>query len=1158
MIPGEMMMKLTRLSLGMIAMAALVQGAAAATYANKSIAFNWVDTSTHAHVGYNTTPYKMNSTIAPGTACGTAPPILDDTISDNIPIGFNFNYGGVVFTAARIMSNGRLQFNNNTACGYGSPVQQLPYVYYNSATDNLDYTMRIYGNDLDPTPQADAPYTTACASTATCYMSYASIGTAPNRQFVVTWNNIPEWAAGGSTSGDYNLQLILNEDGTFIYQYGSDTPGPQATTAQVGWQISQNDYDIPSVGLPANNSAILFYIPSPVAQYHFEQAAWTASGQVVDTSGSTPAYNGTALGTATPGPGFVCNGAVIPYNNKVNTIDAIDTGIPVPTALGGVGTIDFWYQANAAWVGGGAAQLLDATTTNNRWFFAVKLNNGHVRFVITDSNGNNHVAETGVNNIPAGSWTHIALTWNFNALAGANKDHMSIYINGVQTRLLTFTSNGTVSPQVGTLYLGDNRSNFTGQGGTVDSANGTLDEVNIYDFEGGSGLIQRDMNYTASCGSLDHIVIQSSGSGLTCAASTLTVVACQDAACTIPYTGGVTGTLAASGTPAVNWDGTTGGSTGSGFVIPAGTSLVTKNVQVATAGTVTFGVSSAVPAPFNATVCNFGSPACTFTANTAGFIYSDTSSPGNVYAIPPQYSGIPTATLYLRAVQASTTNAAVCTPAIVSSTAAVNIGYTCNNPATCQPGNLATINSTAVAPAGTPVSLGFDANGSAPITVRYDDVGQITLNASATVTPFGGATPVALSGSSNAYTVAPHHFGFSAISAAPIRAGSNFTATITAYNGLATPTATANYGLESPAQGVTLTQTLVQPTGTGASAGALGPASFTPYSGGTTTATTSWSEVGLITLTASNNNYLGSGLPASGTSANIGAFIPDHYTTVVTQACSAGGFSYSGQPFAVQINAMNGAAAITQNYDGTANTSPNFANTVTLADASGSTAGTLAPATVPASAFSAGTANATPAYTFTSRSTPPTPITLRATYTNSTPAYTVTSSGFSEGGTAIFSGRARLKNAHGSENLALPVPFSTEYWLNGWVTNNADSCTGDVTLGASNALSVSLSASPVTCVQDSGSPGLSGAGCAAAGPAAQRFIKGGTAGFAGNFNLWLKAPGGSNSGAVTVTGNVPAWLQYPWLGGAAINPAALATFGIYKGPNQFIYQRENY
>jgi MSHA biogenesis protein MshQ len=35
-------------------------------------------------------------------------------------------------------------------------------------------------------------------------------------------------------------------------------------------------------------------------------------------------------------------------------------------------------------------------------------------------------------------------------------------------------------------------------------------------------------------------------------------------------------------------------------------------------------------------------------------------------------------------------------------------------------------------------------------------------------------------------------------------------------------------------------------------------------------------------------------------------------------------------------------------------------------------------------------------------------------------------------------------------------------------------------------------------------------------------------------------------------------LQYPWGGGAAINPNARATFGVYKGANEFIYQRENY
>ncbi|MEO6975337.1 MAG: LamG domain-containing protein, partial [Gallionella sp.] len=925
------------------------QEAGAVTYANKSITYNWVSTSAHAHVGYNTTPYKMNGTIAPGTACGTTPPILDDTISDAIPIGFNFNYGGIVFTTARIMSNGRLQFNNNTACGYGSPVTQLPYVYYSSTTNNLNYTMRIYGNDLDPTPQANASYSTACKLTSVCYMSYATIGTAPNRQFVATWNSIPEWAAGGSTSGNYNLQIILNEDGTFVYQYGSDTPGPQATLAQVGWQVDQTDYDIPNVGLPANNSAILFYIPSPVAQYHFQQSAWTAPGQVLDTSGSTPVYNGTALGGATPGTGYACNGAVIPNNTKTNTIDAIDTGIPVPTGLGGAGTIDFWYRANAAWTGGDA-QLLDASTSQNQWFFLVKLNNGSLRFVITDSNGTDRIVQTSANNIAAGTWAHIAVTWNFNALAGSNQDHMRIYINGVQAVQSAFTTSGTISSSVDTLYLGDNRSVHTGSSGTGNSANGTLDEFNIYDFEGGTGLIQRDMNYAASCGP-DHLVIQSSGTGLTCAANTLTVVACQDAACSSNYIGGVTGTLNASGTPAVNWDGTTGGATGAGFVIPAGSGSVPKNVQVATTGTVTFGVTTATPAPINPTTCNFGTPACTFTSNTAGFIVSN-SATGSAYTIPSQVSGIATPSLYLRALQTSTTNPAVCTPAIIGSTTSVNMGYTCNNPTTCQAGNLTTINATTIAGSpnsnpkqySTPVSLTFDSNGSAPITARYDDVGQITLNANATVTPFSGATPVALTGSSNAIFVAPHHFGISSVTTAPIKAGNNFSATVTAYNGLAIPTVTKNFGLESPAQSVVVSYTKCQPTGTNSSPGSFSGSVTLPFASGSATASNlNWSEVGNGDVLATNSNYLSSGLSATGNTGtggtvcngagNVGRFIPDHFDTIVTLAsgvpmpCPSGltcptqysGFVYSGQTFTVNVyarNAFGGPGGTTVNYDG--------------------------------------------------------------------------------------------------------------------------------------------------------------------------------------------------------------------------------------------------
>ena len=78
----------------------LVHGvASAATYTNASTVFSWIDPSTHTKVGYNTAPYKFNN-----IGCGTAPPVLDDTISDAIPIGFNFLFGATTYASAYIQT----------------------------------------------------------------------------------------------------------------------------------------------------------------------------------------------------------------------------------------------------------------------------------------------------------------------------------------------------------------------------------------------------------------------------------------------------------------------------------------------------------------------------------------------------------------------------------------------------------------------------------------------------------------------------------------------------------------------------------------------------------------------------------------------------------------------------------------------------------------------------------------------------------------------------------------------------------------------------------------------------------------------------------------------------------------------------------------------
>ena len=56
---------------------------------------------------------------------------------------------------------------------------------------------------------------------------------------------------------------------------------------------------------------------------------------------------------------------------------------------------------------------------NGQWFYLMRTNNRTLRFVVTDSTGARRAVETAANAIPNAGWTHIAVTWNFNALAAA-------------------------------------------------------------------------------------------------------------------------------------------------------------------------------------------------------------------------------------------------------------------------------------------------------------------------------------------------------------------------------------------------------------------------------------------------------------------------------------------------------------------------------------------------------------------------------------------------------------------------------------------------------------------------------------------------------------------------------------------------------------------
>ncbi|HEV8689226.1 MAG TPA: DUF6701 domain-containing protein, partial [Ideonella sp.] len=449
--------------------------------------------------------------------------------------------------------------------------------------------------------------------------------------------------------------------------------------------------------------------------------------------------------------------------------------------------------------------------------------------------------------------------------------------------------------------------------------------------------------------------------------------------------------------------------------------------------------------------------------------------------------------------------------------------------------------------------LAFNASGVASTTLQYADVGQMSLTAK--YTGSGSDANLVMTGT-DSFIAAPASFAFSAITAAPIKAGNAFSATLTARN--SSGTATPNFGKETPAAAPTISLTRRQPTGTGASDGSF-TGSFGSYTGGSATASNlTWSEVGNADLGATLSNYLGSGLSASGSTGSgpvgaVGPFIPHHFDTAVTPGCS-GSFSYAGQPFTTTITAKNASGGITSNYDGTINTAPNFAKATVLSDAGSLGLGSFSGNLVAASAFGAGTprvpgvATATPAYSFTTKQTAEQTLTVRATDADS-----VSSAGQTEGNTKLRSGRLLLANGYGSEKSALVLSVRAEYWSGqAWVLNSADNCTGSV------ATPLPASAVALSNVRDSkgnaGSWTTSASAITIGGGVGTLTLAAPTGGATGTVDLAINL--GSTTTDQSCNTNHPAstGAGFSWLrsrnGNCAAtwdrDPAARASFGVYS------------
>lgn len=341
-----------------------------------------------------------------------------------------------------------------------------------------------------------------------------------------------------------------------------------------------------------------------------------------------------------------------------------------------------------------------------------------------------------------------------------------------------------------------------------------------------------------------------------------------------------------------------------------------------------------------------------------------------------------------------------------------------------------------------------------------------------------------------------------------------------------------------------------------ASTGTWGFNSGTPTTIISNTAT--YSEAGKFTLVLEDQDFASVDSADSSTteryfsgSATLWVFTPDYFTSSVAQACSGGGFTYSGQPFTVTVTGKNLSGSTTQNFDNALG----WAQIVNLSDDASGLSTNFSNYAIPASSFGSGTTNySSVSYAFSTTPTIPTSIAVRATHNTDS---TVTSNGHTPGSVALRSGRVRLTNANGSELLPLGVPLFIEYYqdlANGWKTNASDSCTslsaGNFAFSFPVAAGNNLSACE-TSITLSGSVPSYTAKLTAPGT--------GNNGWTDlTLNLGATASGNSCLAGVSgtaTTASVP-WLQYNWTGSAA-NPTARATFGV-RSSAPVIYRTERY
>ena len=178
--------------------------------------------------GQTVTINNCNTGTNPGTAAGlylnapTSVFLSDDVWSGQVPIGFSFNFYGTNYSTCAIGSNGLISFAPVSGyCPWSlAGVPPLPTAALPSARNSI----MIAYQDLNPATAGQVQYQT--------------IGTAPNRKFVVLYKNV---AMFGCTTQCNYLAIILYETSNIFELHIGNKPICGTWNGSLAVQGSENN-----------------------------------------------------------------------------------------------------------------------------------------------------------------------------------------------------------------------------------------------------------------------------------------------------------------------------------------------------------------------------------------------------------------------------------------------------------------------------------------------------------------------------------------------------------------------------------------------------------------------------------------------------------------------------------------------------------------------------------------------------------------------------------------------------------------------------------------------------------------------------------------------------------------------------------------------------